>query len=242
MASVDNLGLALGELSTAIKTMNCLSVPLPCNFDKNYYHSIEDFFYFFEKYCLSIYGNDKLSWLQVLPNFLVGEPRNIVQSFGLGKNLMYDLVRDRLIRELNIQDISCNEYSQFIATRRSGNESVTCFMIRLEIMAGKTPNIDNANKQSLVRFKFLSSLSTDMGKLLNVHAGHLDSISNEQIARLVVNLEQQEVSIGKQINDESCELLVESYAISPTDTHKPVKRIKCFRCGIFGHIRPTCCV
>ena len=65
----------MDKLGNAISCLNLKKVPPPEIYNCNIYGSIEDFLFIFEKFCLSVYGDDELSWLQVLPSFLIGEWR-----------------------------------------------------------------------------------------------------------------------------------------------------------------------
>ena len=60
-------------LAEAVRSLKPVTISSPKVFDGSLYHSISDFFHFFEKYCEAIYGDDKFSWLQVLPDFLAGQ-------------------------------------------------------------------------------------------------------------------------------------------------------------------------
>ena len=68
----------------------------PPNIFSSSHGSIDDFLVLFERYCVSIYGEDRLSWLQVLPSYLEGEARNIVLAFGLDRNIDYAMVNNPL--------------------------------------------------------------------------------------------------------------------------------------------------
>ena len=117
--------------------MKPVTVPPPKPYDENSYHSIEDFFYFYERFCTATYGNDSISWLQILPEFLSGESKCIVESFGRCRETSYETVKQRLIKIGKFRDISDDQYSRFAKAIRHNGESLVCYCIRLEVMASK---------------------------------------------------------------------------------------------------------
>ena len=88
-------------------------IPPPEQFDGKNYHSIDDFFYFYERFCQAIYGKDNVSWLQVLPDFLYGEYKSIVEAFGRSKDVSYETVKCRLIKEIRFQSIGDTCFCNF---------------------------------------------------------------------------------------------------------------------------------
>ena len=72
---------AIAEMARAFEGMTVRVPPPPVFCDRG---NIRDFFEGFGKYCNAMYREDTASYVQVLPSFLSGEPRNIVLSFGSG--------------------------------------------------------------------------------------------------------------------------------------------------------------
>ena len=93
IAILENIKVSMSKLN--------IKVPLPEVFSNDRYGSIENFLVMFERYCISEYGDNQLSWLQALPSFLDGEPRQIVMAFGLDANIGYQMDKDRLVWELS---------------------------------------------------------------------------------------------------------------------------------------------
>ena len=92
----------LKEFSDTLKTYHVPKnrVPQPKAYNEEIYDDPADFFFHYERYAKSLYGLDKMSWLVALPEFLSGESRAIVLSFGTSQYLRYGEVKDRLIQEI----------------------------------------------------------------------------------------------------------------------------------------------
>ena len=223
-------------LAETIRLNKPVVVPPPMIFNGNNYHSIEDFFYFFERFCSVKYGDDQVSWLQVLPDFLCGEIKCIVDSFGRSKEVAYQTVKLRLIKEGNIRDFNEDCYSRFLKTERKEGESLRCFSIRLESLAGGIPNMSSSTTEALIRVRLLKTLSADLVDKLNVQLGHLDGVSNETLVIVASILESQ---LG---NSTSPKMVACNNVSLPVFIKPKARRIKCFRCGMLGHIRRNCVV
>ena len=157
--------IALQNLADAISKYN-LKVPPPSPYPSSEIEgNIIDFFNKFERYAASLYGNDDTSYLQILPNFLEGESKNIVKAFGTSAS--YPIVKDRLILEFTQRNIlGSNQYTDLFNTHRKHEESLLCYSLRLMRMAEKIPNSTKETKNELVKLKFLSVLSTTVAKKL----------------------------------------------------------------------------
>ena len=127
----------VNKLENAMLGLNLKKVPPPEIYNENMYGGIEDLFFIFEKFCLSVYGDDEPSWLQVLPSFLIGEPKQIVLSFGLGRNVDYRRVRDGLVWKLDQSGLQDRNYQAFRDATKSSSESFSCNSIRLEVLIGR---------------------------------------------------------------------------------------------------------
>ena len=238
MSTENALTAAVLLLAEAIRLNKPVLVPPPMKFNGHNYHSIEDFFYFFERFCSVKYGNDEVSWLQILPDFLCGESKCVVDSFGRSKEVIYQTVKLRLIKESNFGRMDDGCYSRFVKTVRKNGESLRCFSIRLEVLAGRIPHLHTGTTEALIRGSLLRSLSEDMIGKLNVQLGHLDGVSNETLVIVASILESQ------LVNSESDAMKSVSFAdiCLPVTTKPKAKRIKCYRCGMLGHIRRNCWV
>ena len=71
----------------------CVPPPPIYNAERCRYHSIDDFFIYFEAYAEHIYGSNRMAWLQILPDFLMGELKQIVLAHGLGSLVDYSAVK-----------------------------------------------------------------------------------------------------------------------------------------------------
>ena len=118
----------LENLAEAIAAMRAQNVPPPQIYKG--VGSIEDFFTRFEKYAAVQYQNDEDSYLTVLPNFLEGEPQNLVTAFGTGTGITYQEVKEKVIQELKSRKtLGANDYTEFFAAKRRNGETLVCFCI-----------------------------------------------------------------------------------------------------------------
>ena len=223
----------MNMLTDAVRSLIPVSVPVPRVYDSSLYHSIEDFFHFFEKYCMATYGNDTSSWLQVLPDFLVGQSKLIVESFGISRSLEYGTVKARVVKEANVRSINDDYFSRIIGSARRENETLVCYYIRLEILTSKIPDLHPNIVHSLIQLNLFKSLPAQIVDRLKVQFGNLDTVSNELLVRVATILEAEIVPSEPPKTD--CFSKVDL----PLFTGKQ-RRVKCYRCGIIGHIRRNC--
>ena len=111
---------------------------------------------------------------------------------------------------------------------RLPSESLICYMIRLEVMAGKIPHVDSLHRQTLTRVKFLNSLSDDVVRHINAQISYLDSVSNEQILRLAVDLEHQEATCKVAVKESNQQQLVHLNLVPTKATPKIIKTCQVF--------------
>lgn len=224
------------ELAEAIRDMRVDRIPPPTAFaGMGGSSGINSFFRIFEKYCNAVYKKDPKSWLQVLPSFLEGEARSIVRAFGVDAD--YHIVKQRLIDEFtNRSTLSSNEFSDFFSATRHLGESLTCFSIRLETLAGKVAQASTNNQDLMIKSKFLSSLPVAMIQQLNIQLGHQETAPLNQIVRLATVLENQNASWGGLKPVEVLPVSVVS------DEKKPDFRssVQCDFCGKRGHAESDC--
>ena len=154
---IEILNDRIQQLEVAIKGLHSRIVP-PNNFNGSEGSSIEYFFFLFERHCLSVYGEDQLSWLQVLPSFLEGKLRDMVVAFGLGRDINYNLVEERLIWELEDTSLQDRYYEAFCTASKGLSESESCYSICLEVLIGRCTYLTSDVERFLVISKFLTSL------------------------------------------------------------------------------------
>ena len=152
MEGEDRFNIAVKLLTDAVQYLKPVLVPSPYIFDGTNYDSMEDFLYFFERYALATYGNDTVSWLQILPEFLCGDFKNFVNAFGRSKDILYVTVGDRLLSELNFRTVGDDNHARFLNLVHKQGETLTCYFIRLEVSARKIPYVTPVNTEALVRF------------------------------------------------------------------------------------------
>ena len=170
------------ELTDAIRGMNIARTPPPAIFKG--IGSIDDFFRNFEAYCETLYRDQYNSYLQVLPTFLEGEAKEIVRAFGTGANVAYNDVKDKLKTEFKKKTLGHSKYVEFFSAKRLPNESLVCFSIRLESMAKSIPNTADAQRNIMVKSKFLTSLKPAIAREVNIRYGTDANATLEQIVNL----------------------------------------------------------
>ena len=123
----------LNKINANLARLAACRVPPPSIFDGS--SDVKVFFKQFEAHCTAIYGENYDAWLQVLPSFTDGEPRNIVQSFGMGNTVTYTLVKERLLTECKRRTFGTNAITDFYGAVRRAGETLVCYSIRLQSLA-----------------------------------------------------------------------------------------------------------
>ena len=120
---------------------------------------MEEFFFQFERFANSTYGYDLSTHLQVLPNYLEGEAKDI--AFAFGPSASYQTVKDRIISDASKQRYMKPVFAlaDFFEMKRRPNESLSVFSIRLETAASKLIQVDSSCKKDIVQQMFLESLA-----------------------------------------------------------------------------------
>ena len=115
--------------------------------------SVGAFFVAFERFSTREYGVDPLSWMQVLPQYMEGEAREMVNAFD--HEAKYEVVKQRMLEEfLHRQSLGNNETNDFFAARKRSEESWKCFAIRLDALAVKVASAAEGSRQVMVRSRF----------------------------------------------------------------------------------------
>ena len=225
----------MDKLGNAISCLNLKKVPPPEVYNCNIYGSIEDFLFIFEKFCLSVYGDDELSWLQVLPSFLIGEPKQIVLSFGLGRNVDYRRVRDRLVWELDQSGLQDRYYHAFCEATKSSSESFSCYSIRLEVLIGRAAYLAKDIQRFLVISKFLSCLPEEILNIVVIEVANKDDVTIKELVRLVNSICSTENFEFSRIDHDK----VKSKQLVIKREYSNSKG-RCFRCKLMGHFKVNC--
>ena len=254
----------MAQLAEAIGRMNARQLPAPLPFKG--VGNINDFFEHFERHAESLYGTDPISYLQRLPQFLEGEPRDIAVAFGSGTGVTYEVVKARLIQEFTAtRTLGNNQYSDFFSASRRPNESLVCFSIRLSALAGKIPNSTAQSRDVMVKSKFLGGLSKAISSQVDIHMSNQDNPTLEQIVKLASILEGKGVApvtpadVKPKVAGGGGSLQANAIGNQPigNPAFKPkcfackseehfikdcpvAKNAKCYNCNNFGHISKHC--
>ena len=144
---------ALATLNANIARLAAYRVPPPAIYNGS--SDFEVFIRQYEAYCTSIYGEHPNSWLQMLPSFTDGEPRCIVQAYGMNQTVTYAKVKERLRTECQRRALGTNAITDLFSATRRLSESLLCYSIRLQALAEKIPGMTAQNKALIVQTKFL---------------------------------------------------------------------------------------
>ena len=141
----------LAALNGTLERLGANRVPPPAIYSGT--TSITTFFTQFEAYCKSIYGEEHASWLQILPTFMDGESRSMVQAFGSGGNITYEVVKERVQAELQRRTLGTNTITDFYGATKRASESLLCYSIRLQSLTGRLEDIPDAHKRLMIKTK-----------------------------------------------------------------------------------------
>ena len=206
--------------------------------------NINDFFTTFERHAESLYGNDPISYLQTLHQFLEGEPREIAVAFGSGAGVTYEAVKERLITEFTTaRTLGNNQYSDFFSASRRTNESLVCYSIRLSALASRIPNSNDQSRDVMVKSKFLGGLSKDISRQVDIHMSNEDNPTLSQIVKLASILEGKgnapvPPDVKPRVQGGGGSL--QANAIGNLPRGNPAFKPKCFACGSEEHIIKDC--
>ena len=185
---------ALSELTATIKEFNRERVPPPAEFTGK--GRIECFFTQFERYARSLYKANTESYLRLLPQFLRGEARDVVLSFGYGDDITYQVVKERVIKVLNDRKgLGSNSFAELITMSREPDESLVCYGIRLQVAADNFTVASAEAREIIVHTLLLASLPKPVLRQLNLQFAALGELSLDCIIRIATVLETQETSV-----------------------------------------------
>ena len=167
----------LTDLTSAINGLKVSKMPPPAPYHG--YGNINDFFLAFEAYCESLYGvNNTAAYLTVLPSFLEGESKAIVQAHD--NQTEYATVKQKLIETMTSRKtLGSSTITDLLSAKRLPNESLLCFSIRLENIGSRIPQSQAGEdiKSSIVKAKFLDCLDSAIACELNVRFANSKNIS-----------------------------------------------------------------
>ena len=160
---------------------------------------IEVFFAHFEIFCNHVYRDDQNAWLQVLPDYLAGEPKNLSLVFGLEPN--YAQVKQKLVEKYRrASRLGDGEIQNIFHATRKPDESYEMFAIRSHVLAAQWRDATDSNRHAIVRAPFLDILEPVMRQRVNTQFGHeTTAVEFQRIADFVSNPEilQQDKAVAK---------------------------------------------
>ena len=233
-------------LQALITSINrkAIIVPPPPIYDPNgsIYHSIEDFFAYYEVYAEHLYGCNYMAWLQILPDFLVGELKDVVKAHGLGNTVSYYSIKARVIKEVNNTSIIDNWYTKLFSMARDGIESLACFMIRLESFAATIPNISPSSRAEFVKSKFLMELEPELLSKLQRIIVSPQHIANEELVRVATLLECDTSQAMPMIShgEDTSKVQVQSGSVNSKTFENSKRRRRCWSCRSWQHLKAAC--
>ena len=191
----------LENLTGALERLGASRVPPPMPYNGT--TDVGDFFTSFERYCESIYGNQTEAWLTILPTFTEGEARNIVSAFGTGTHVTYENVKARVVLEMQRRTLGRNSLTDVLTCTRRLNESLLCFSIRLQSMADKVADLPAAQKNMVVKTKFISTLKPTTVTQISIRYGGEANTTIDQIVRLATLLEGGDPMLGSLVAEQA---------------------------------------
>ena len=237
----------INTLQALVSAMNrkAIIVPPPLIYDaeRSIYHSIEDFFIYYEAYAEHLYGCNYMAWLQILPDFLVGELKDVVLAHGLGNTVSYCKVKTRVIREANNTGIISNWFTKLFGMTRDGNESLACFMIRLESFVSTITNLSPASQAEFVKSKFIMELEPELLNKVQQIIVSPQHIANEELLRVATLLEcdtsQAKPMIAK-CGGTTTVSEVQSGSLNSKTFENSKRRRRCWSCRSWQHLKSAC--
>ena len=179
------IALALESLVTAQR----LPKPVPTIFNgSSDAHGAELFFTQFESYATSLYGIETAVHLQILPNFLDGEPKEIALAYG--PSAEYVTVKQRIISEQSRRfSLESNPLTEFFAMKRRPGESLVVLSIRLETALNRIQHLNPDGRKSILHSKLLSLMHPEVVKRIDIQFCNTANVALDDIVNLGSQLE-----------------------------------------------------
>lgn len=192
-----DLPAVLQKLSLAIGDMSEKKLPPPLPFDnKRGRENITGFFADFERYALRQYGDNKDSWIKVLPSYLTGDALHTVVSFGRGPNVYYEEVKRCLINEYSrLRTLDNDVLGEMMSFRRMPGEKILDYSIKLRKQARLVFPRDIYNQDVLVKSKVFDALSLEIRHDLNMWQLSTPNAPIDEIIKRAALLEEQKCSV-----------------------------------------------
>ena len=174
----------------------------------------------FEACATSIYRTEQRSWLQILPQFTVGEPRSIVQSFGMGGGTTYAMVKERLKAECERRTFGANKLTDFYGATRRPSESLLCYSIRLQSLVRRLADMPEEHQAMMVKTKFISCLKPATVTQISIRYGNED-VEFGEIVRLAQLLENEEFNFSASASTSTMSRLPSALTPTPLSIAAP---------------------
>ena len=257
--AAENFATLLEGLNGALERLGAHRVPPPPIYSGS--TNIDTFFKQFELYVRSIYGEEQSAWLQILPSFTDGEPRAVVQSYGMGRNITYQTVKERLKTEFERRTLGSNSITDFYGATKRKDESLLCYSIRLSALASRLKDTPNAHRELMVKTKFISSLKPSTVTQISIRYGN-DEVEFAEIVRLAQLLEKEATSsidlspaiasapalldvaasnVFRHAGGRNVASVVTGANAAPVGrSGADITTSTCFTCGLVGHFSRQC--
>lgn len=228
---------AVSALAAALERLSVNKVPPPavCN----NVEKISTFFSSFEKHVSSVYGDDKEAWLQVLPSFIGGPVLRIVQSFGADVN--YEDMKERILSEFEVETaVTCDTFSKILEAKRKVDESLPCFLIRLEGLV-RSIQLDIAGREALLLGALRKNVPSNVLHQIDLQvfnkpktAGEFVKMAEAIYRAMCRNKPESNNVLVSNVDNASCNIATVD---SEPSKDSPVS---CTRCGRGGHTAASC--
>ena len=199
----------------------------------------------FEKYCRNLYGEDTDDWVQVLPSYLRGELRQVAQV--LGASVGYDEVKQKLLSEFVVETgVTGKLFTDLLDVTLKENESLKCFLIRLQSMAIKIPADDGA-KDALILTALRRNLDTQILYQIDLQLGTQSVSPKEFVQKAEAIIEAMKAAkvLTKKVPKIERILTAEPRKFESGEENAQCKQnsaqgFQCYNCEEYCHIARNC--